>query len=64
MALRFVLLTVMLMAYSASVDAQQPSTKTDFAHDVVPILKSRCAKCHTNGTYKGGLVFRYAREVC
>ncbi|HVK08338.1 MAG TPA: c-type cytochrome domain-containing protein, partial [Gemmataceae bacterium] len=27
----------------------------DFAHDVVPILKARCAKCHTNGTYKGGL---------
>ena len=27
----------------------------DFAHDVLPILKSRCAKCHTNGTYKGDL---------
>src|SRR3954469_21594030 len=29
--------------------------KVDFAHVVVPILKARCAKCHTNGTYKGGL---------
>jgi hypothetical protein len=27
----------------------------DFAHDVVPILKSHCAKCHTNGTYKGSM---------
>lgn len=29
--------------------------QTDFAHDVLPILKSKCGKCHTNGTYKGGL---------
>lgn len=27
----------------------------DFAHDVLPILREHCAKCHTNGTYKGGL---------
>src|ERR1700722_6613764 len=34
--------------------AQAPkSPKVDFAHDVVPVLKSPCAKCHTNGTYKG-----------
>src|SRR3954469_18382720 len=29
--------------------------KVDFAHVVVPILKAKCAKCHTNGTYKNGL---------
>jgi len=29
----------------------------DFAHDVVPILKARCASCHTNGVYKGGANF-------
>jgi hypothetical protein len=34
---------------------QPPEKKVDFAHDVVPILKARCAKCHTNGTYKGSL---------
>ncbi len=33
----------------------QPPRKIDFAHDVVPILKARCAECHTNGKYKGGL---------
>ncbi|MCA9231417.1 MAG: PSD1 domain-containing protein [Planctomycetales bacterium] len=25
----------------------------DFSHDVLPLLQSACAKCHTNGTYKG-----------
>jgi len=25
----------------------------DFAHDVAPLIKTRCAECHTNGTYKG-----------
>lgn len=35
---------------SASAEAPQ---KIDFAHDVLPLLKTRCASCHTNGTYKG-----------
>ena len=49
-----------LLALAISVHpllAQQPDKKTDFAHDVVPILKAKCAKCHTNGTYKGGVSF-------
>src|SRR6476620_650243 len=29
--------------------------KIDFAHDVLPLLKARCAECHTNGKYKGGV---------
>jgi hypothetical protein len=41
----------------------QPEKKTDFAHDVVPILKARCAKCHTNGTYKGGVSFDTREDV-
>ena len=32
-----------------------PAKELDFAHDVVPILKANCAKCHTDGTYKGKL---------
>jgi len=36
--------------------AQEPK-KIDFAHDIVPILKARCAECHTNGKYKGSLSF-------
>ncbi|MFT5190722.1 MAG: cytochrome c553 [Verrucomicrobiales bacterium] len=26
----------------------------EFSHDVLPLLKAHCAKCHTNGTYKAG----------
>jgi hypothetical protein len=37
--------------------ADPPPKAVDFAHDVVPILKARCAKCHTNGTYKGSISF-------
>src|SRR5262249_37709244 len=29
----------------------------DFAHDILPLLKARCAECHTNGKYKGGVSF-------
>ena len=61
MVLRVVL--VMLVDCGASVQAQEPSIKTDFAHDIVPILKARCAKCHTNGTYKGGLSFDTREDV-
>ncbi len=29
--------------------------KIDFAHDVLPILRARCAECHTAGKYKGSV---------
>src|SRR3954462_4766726 len=29
--------------------------EVDFAHEIVPLLKARCARCHTNGKYKGSL---------
>jgi mono/diheme cytochrome c family protein len=45
------------------IPAQQPDKKTDFAHEVVPILKAKCAKCHTNGTYKGGISFDTREEL-
>jgi hypothetical protein len=35
----------------------------DFAHEVVPILKSHCAKCHTNGTYKGSISFDTRADI-
>src|SRR2546421_5074635 len=31
----------------------QPPKKVDFAHDIIPLLKARCAECHTSGKYKG-----------
>ena len=35
--------------------AQPANRPLDFAHDVVPILQKRCAKCHTGTQKKGGL---------
>jgi hypothetical protein len=47
---------ITLIASGALASAADPKP-IDFAHDVVPILKARCAKCHTNGTYKGSISF-------
>ena len=50
-------LTVFLVAFmavgAASSSLAADPAPIDFAHDVLPILKARCAKCHTDGTYKG-----------
>jgi hypothetical protein len=43
---------IALLAVAATSRAQPPK-KVDFAHDIVPLLKARCASCHTNGKYKG-----------
>lgn len=48
--------TAFLVLWATSIVAAQEA-KIDFAHDIVPLLKAKCAKCHTNGTYKGGLSF-------
>ena len=39
----------------ACVLAAHPAAAIDFAHEVLPILKKHCAKCHTDGKYEGGL---------
>ena len=31
------------------------SAKIDFVHDIAPLIKARCAECHTNGKYKGSV---------
>jgi cytochrome c553 len=43
--------------------AADPPKAIDFSHDVVPILKTHCAKCHTNGTYKAALSFDTRADV-
>jgi hypothetical protein len=43
----------LLLLGSARAQAQAPK-QVDFAHEIVPLLKARCAECHTNGKYKGG----------
>jgi hypothetical protein len=47
--MRLVLLGLILVT---PVSADEPK-KIDFAHDIVPLIKARCAECHTNGKYKG-----------
>jgi hypothetical protein len=46
----------LLLLGPARVQAQAPK-QVDFAHEIVPLLKARCAECHTNGKYKGGISF-------
>ncbi|HEX6984273.1 MAG TPA: DUF1549 domain-containing protein [Planctomycetaceae bacterium] len=41
-----------LLVFPFVAAAEEPAP-VDFAHDVLPILKARCAECHTDGTYKG-----------
>lgn len=49
------MLTMLLTLTAGPALAADPPARVDFAHDVLPVLKTHCAKCHTNGTYKGGL---------
>jgi hypothetical protein len=44
-----------LVAWAASAAGDDPPRRgtTDFAHDIVPLIKARCAECHTNGKSKG-----------
>src|SRR5262249_34858287 len=44
-----------LSAWAAASKAQENTAApaVDFAHDIVPMIKAKCAKCHTDGTYKG-----------
>jgi hypothetical protein len=46
------LLTVAVLPSPSHAEAPK---KIDFAHDIVPIIKTHCAKCHTNGKHKGSL---------
>jgi Protein of unknown function (DUF1553)/Protein of unknown function (DUF1549)/Planctomycete cytochrome C len=55
------LFTVIAIAHASP--AADPPKAIDFAHDVVPILKARCAKCHTNGTYKGSISFDTRADI-
>src|SRR4051812_32819449 len=44
-----------LVSLSSVGTGQDARPKVDFAHDVLPVIKAKCAPCHTNGTYKGGV---------
>ncbi len=49
---------VWAVAVAALVGMMAPSVRAaeegiDFSHDIAPLIKARCAKCHTDGRYKG-----------
>lgn len=48
---RFALFVLLAAAPSATRAA--PPAPVDFAHDIAPLIKVRCAECHTNGKHKG-----------
>jgi hypothetical protein len=54
--LSLLLACAVAMLIAPAGQAAEPK-KVDFAHDILPILKARCAKCHTNGKYKGSVSF-------
>jgi hypothetical protein len=60
--IRLLAATHFIVAFTVPVRAEPPK-KVDFAHDVLPILKARCAECHTNGTYKGSFSLDTRQDI-
>ena len=52
--MRICAIALLLMFQSIPSPAAEPAP-VDFAHEVLPILETHCAECHTDGTYKGSL---------
>ena len=51
----FLSLTLVYILAFLAVDTAKSQEKIDFSHDILPLLKMKCAACHSNGVYKGGL---------
>ena len=51
----YTLLLVLIVAITFGHSPLMAQKEIDFAHDILPLLKSKCAECHTNGVFKGGL---------
>ena len=52
-----IVLVACIISWLASVSRAGEPKKVDFVHDIAPIIKARCAECHTSGKYKGGVSF-------
>ncbi|OAI45751.1 hypothetical protein AYO44_12465 [Planctomycetaceae bacterium SCGC AG-212-F19] len=55
--------SIVVISCLAATSARADAPKIDFAHDVLPILKARCAECHTNGKYKGSFSLDTREEI-
>lgn len=49
----FICCAAFWVGLTTSATAADTPKKIDFAHDIAPLIKARCAECHTNGKYKG-----------
>ena len=52
-ALAGMLTGLLALAGAVAGDDPPPRKPIDFAHDIAPLIKARCAECHTDGNYKG-----------
>ncbi|GAC1474230.1 MAG: hypothetical protein NVSMB9_24200 [Isosphaeraceae bacterium] len=43
----------LLVPWTAGGAERVDKGKSDFAHDIAPLIKAKCASCHTDGRYKG-----------
>src|SRR5581483_600446 len=43
------------LAAARPVTAAEPQEKIDFSHNIAPLIKTHCGKCHTNGKSEGSL---------
>ena len=62
LTMRPVFHTLIWIVAAAPLHAGEPK-KIDFVHDIAPIIKARCAACHTNGKYKAGVSFDTREEL-
>jgi hypothetical protein len=44
---------IVLLASNAAIASGGADGPVDFAHEILPLLRERCASCHTNGKRKG-----------
>ncbi|HVX12496.1 MAG TPA: PSD1 and planctomycete cytochrome C domain-containing protein [Pirellulales bacterium] len=49
------LTAVVAIVVCSAVAADEPPSKIDFSHDIAPLIKKHCGKCHTGGKREGSL---------
>lgn len=52
-----------LLSMATSSVADDPASKIDFSHDIAPLIKAHCGKCHTNGKTEGSLSLDTREEL-
>jgi len=55
--------TILLFSSGVATAAGAADEPVDFAHEVLPLLRERCASCHTNGKSKGDVSMNTREEL-